>query len=45
MAYLRGYLPFTAVVGVAATNGIAEVVVSSIIVLIVMKGLKNYKID
>ncbi len=45
MAYLRGYLPLTAVVGVAATNGIAEVVVSSIIVFIVMKGLKNYKID
>ncbi len=45
MIYLRGYLPFMAVVGVAALNGTTEVIISSIIVYIIMKGLKDYKID
>ena len=45
MIYLRGHLPLAAVVGVAGLNGTAEVIISSIIVYIVMKALKNYKID
>ncbi len=45
MIYLRGYLPLAAVVGVAGLNGTAEVIISSIIIYIVMKALKNYKID
>jgi len=44
MVYLRGYLPLTAVIGIATLNGITEAIVSSIIVYIVMKALKNYKI-
>ncbi len=45
MIYLRGYLPLTAVASVAGINGTAEVIISSVIVFIVMKGLKNYTID
>lgn len=44
MVYLRGYLPLNAVIGVATLNGITEAIVSSVIVYIVMKALKNYKI-
>ncbi len=45
MIYLRGYLPLTAVASIAGLNGTAEVIVSSVIVFVVMKGLKNYTID
>lgn len=45
MIYLRGYLPLAVVAGIAGLNGITEVIVSSVIVVIVMKGLKNYTID
>jgi len=44
MVYLRGYLPLTAVIGIATLNGITEAIVSSVIVYIVMKALKSYKI-
>lgn len=44
MVYLRGYLPLAAVIGIATVNGITEVIVSSVIVYIIMKALKNYKI-
>lgn len=44
MVYLRGYLPFSAATGVAAINGTTEAIISGVIVYIVMKGLKNYKI-
>lgn len=44
MVYLRGYLPFSAAAGVALINGTTEAIVSSVIVYIVMKGLKDYKI-
>jgi len=45
MIYLRGYLPLAAVAGVAALNGTAEAIISSVIVYMIMKGLKGYKID
>ncbi|AOY75155.1 ECF transporter S component [Clostridium formicaceticum] len=42
MIYLRGYLPLEAVLGIAAINGTAEVVVSSFIVYAVVKAMKNF---
>jgi uncharacterized membrane protein len=42
MIYLGGYLPRAAVLGIAATNGIAEVVVSSIIVYAVIRASKKF---
>lgn len=45
MIYIRGYLPLEVVIATAGTNGIAEVIISSIIVYIVVRALKNYKID
>lgn len=45
MIYFRGYLPFAVVASLAATNGIAEIIICSLIVYIVMKALKNYTID
>lgn len=44
MAYLRGYLPVSVAASVAAINGTTEAIISSVIVYIVMKALKNYKI-
>lgn len=41
LVYLRGYLPLAAVLGIAALNGISEVIVSSVIVVALMKGLKH----
>lgn len=45
MIYFRKYLPLSVVGALAATNGISEVIICSIIVYVVMKGLKNYTID
>lgn len=45
MIYLRGYLPFAVVASVAGLNGTTEAIISSIIVYMIMKGLKGYKID
>lgn len=45
MIFIRGYLPFSMVATIAGLNGTAEVIISSIIVFILMKGLKNYKVD
>ncbi len=42
MIYLRGYLPKAAVLGIASTNGLAEVVISSIIVYAVIKATKKF---
>lgn len=44
MAYLRGYLPLSVATGIAAINGTTEAIVSAVIVYIVMKALKNYRI-
>ncbi|MCC5912111.1 MAG: ECF transporter S component [Clostridiaceae bacterium] len=41
MIYLRNYLPFEAVLGIAAINGTAEVVVSAFIVYAVVKSMKK----
>ncbi len=42
MIYLRGYLPKAAVLGIASTNGLAEVAISSIIVYAVIKASKKF---
>lgn len=44
MAYLRGYLPFQVIIGIVALNGVTEVIISSIIIYMIMKGLKKYRI-
>ncbi|SNT14067.1 Uncharacterized membrane protein [Anaerovirgula multivorans] len=41
MIYLRNYLPLEAVLGIAAINGVAEIVVSSFIVYAVVKAMKT----
>ena len=45
MLYLRGYLPAVAVLGLASTNGLAEVVISSIIVYSVIKASKKFNVN
>lgn len=45
MVYLLGYLPFSVVVGVAAVNGTAEMVVSAIIVYTIVKLLNKSQIN
>ncbi|SDK87965.1 ECF transporter S component [Natronincola ferrireducens] len=41
LIYLRGYLPREIVLGIAGTNGVAEVIVSSLVVYAVVKVAKN----
>jgi len=41
MIYLRGYLPKAAIIGLASTNGLAEVVISAIIVYAAVKATKK----
>lgn len=41
MVYFLGYLPLEAVLGVAAVNGVAEILISSLIVHAVVKGVKK----
>ena len=44
LIYLFGYLPLSAVLVVAATNGIAEMIASGVIVLAVLKSLEKSRV-
>ena len=43
MIYFLGYLPLEVVMGVAGINGVAEIIVSSVIVYVVVGSMKKIK--